>query len=164
MFATGELQRHGRPAVVTSQRILGNNYAHVILTAKADSLPTDKKELLDDYGLVGCHSSRYNDLSVHARIDSSEHVRLSWESDDDRKGHAAIFEVMFGKRSKKAVTQLPRTRERTIDKPFDHLEFVTLTVDGNDDLSEPTSRCVNDTKKRQLVTRSGHATCTTSVQ
>ena len=38
-----------------------NNNAHVILTAKADSLPTDEKELLDDYGMVGCHSSRSND-------------------------------------------------------------------------------------------------------
>ena len=40
----------------------GNNYAHVILTAEADSLPTDEKMLLDDYGLVRCHSSRSNDL------------------------------------------------------------------------------------------------------
>ena len=31
----------------------GSNYAHVFLTAEADSLPTDEKELLDDYGLVG---------------------------------------------------------------------------------------------------------------
>ena len=30
-----------------------------------------KKELLDHYGSVGCHSSRSNDLSVHARIDPS---------------------------------------------------------------------------------------------
>ena len=49
----------------------GNNYAHVILTAEADSLPTDEKELLEDYGLVECHSSRSNDLSVHARNDST---------------------------------------------------------------------------------------------
>ena len=40
-----------------------NNNAHVILTAEADSLPTDEKKLLDDYGLTGCHSSRSNDLS-----------------------------------------------------------------------------------------------------
>ena len=46
----------------------GNNCAHVILTAEADSLPTDARQLFDDYGLVGCHSSRCNDLSVHARI------------------------------------------------------------------------------------------------
>ena len=52
-----------------------NNCAHVILTAEADSLPTDEKELLDDYGLVGCHSSRSNDMSVHARIDSSRNIR-----------------------------------------------------------------------------------------
>ena len=41
----------------------------VILTSEADSLSTDDKKLLVDFGLVGCHSSRSNDLSVHARID-----------------------------------------------------------------------------------------------
>ena len=54
----------------------GNNYAHVILTPEADSLPTDEKELLDAYGSVGCHSSRSNDLPVHVRIDSSGYDRL----------------------------------------------------------------------------------------
>ena len=77
-----------------------------------------KKRSLDDYGLVGCHSSRSNDLSVHARIDSSGHVRLLWESDDDKKGHAAIFEVKFGKRSRKAVTHMPQARERTAEQLF----------------------------------------------
>ena len=52
------------------------NYAHVILTAEPDSLPTDEKKLLDDYGSVGCHSSKSNDLSVHSKIDSSGDVRL----------------------------------------------------------------------------------------
>ena len=56
-----------------------NNYAHVFLTTEADSLPTDEKKLLDDYDLTGCHSSRRNDLSVHARINSSGHVRLLCE-------------------------------------------------------------------------------------
>ena len=56
-----------------------NNYAHVILTAEADSLPTDAQELLHDYGLVGCHSSRSSDLLIHARIDSSRYTRLMWE-------------------------------------------------------------------------------------
>ena len=96
----------------------GNNHAHVILTAEADGLPKDEKESLDDSGLVGCHSSRSNDLSVHARIDSSGHVRLLWESDDDKKGHAAIFEVKFGKRSRKAVKHLPQARERTAEQLF----------------------------------------------
>ena len=31
----------------------GNNYAHVFLTAKADSLSTDAKQLLEDYGFGG---------------------------------------------------------------------------------------------------------------
>ena len=83
------------------REFLGNNYAYVILTAEADSLPTDAKELLDDYGLVGCHSSRSNDLSVHERIDSSGYIRLAWESgDDDRNGYAAIFEVKFVKKTR----------------------------------------------------------------
>ena len=69
----------------------GNNYAHAILTAEADSLSTDAKQLLEDYGLVGCHSSRRNDLSAHAKIDSSGHVRLPWESDDDKKGDMLQF-------------------------------------------------------------------------
>ena len=98
-----------------------NNYAHVILTAKADSLPTDEKELLDDYGLVGCHSSRSNDLSVHARIDSSRYVRLLWESDDDRNGYAAIFEVKFGKKTERTTTD---SRERSAEQLFDTLEPV----------------------------------------
>ena len=41
---------------------LGNSYAHVILTSEADSLPTDTWQLLEDYGLVGCHSARSHGL------------------------------------------------------------------------------------------------------
>ena len=55
-----------------------NNNAHVILTAEADSLPTDAKELFHDYDFVGCHSSRSNDLSVHPRIDSSGFFQHLW--------------------------------------------------------------------------------------
>ena len=72
------------PQLSLLRELWGNNHAHVILTAEADSLPTDEKELHDDYGLVGCHSSRSNDLSVHTTIDSSGYFRLLWESDDDR--------------------------------------------------------------------------------
>ena len=60
----------------------------MIVTAEAESLPTDEKELLEDYGLVGCHSSRSNDMSVHARIESTGYVGLLWESSkDDDKVH-----------------------------------------------------------------------------
>ena len=41
----------------------GNNYAHVIMTAEADSLTTDTKQLLEDCGLVGCHPKK-RQLSV----------------------------------------------------------------------------------------------------
>ena len=51
----------------------------MILTAEADSLPTDEKKLFEDHGFVGCHSSTRKALSVHARNDSSGHVRLLWE-------------------------------------------------------------------------------------
>ena len=84
------------------------NYAHVILTAEADISSTDAKELLDEYGLVGCHSSRSYDLSVHARIDPTGYVRLLWESseEDDRNTHAAIFEMklVFKTKAEGAIT------------------------------------------------------------
>ena len=69
----------------------GNNYAHDIIAAEADDLPQNEEELLKQYGLVGCHSTRSRDLPVHARIDSTGYVRLLWESDDDQNGHAAIL-------------------------------------------------------------------------
>ena len=64
-----------------------------------------------------------------------------------RKGHAAIFKVKFGRKSKTAISQLPQSRERTAEQLFDHLESVALAVAGNDDPSEPTAKCINDTKK-----------------
>ena len=100
----------------------------MILTAEADSQPTDAKELLHGYGLVGCHSSRSNDLSVHARIDSSRICGLSWESDvDNRNGHAAIFEVKFDKKTTRATGA---SRERSAEQLFDDLESVASVVEG----------------------------------
>ena len=77
----------------------------MILTAEADSLSTDAKQLLEDYGLVGCHSNNGNYLSVHARIDSTGSVRILWESNDekDKGSHAAIFEVKFGKKDGRII-------------------------------------------------------------
>ena len=68
--------------------------------AEADNLPTERKQLRDDSDLMGCHPSRSNDLSVHARIDSTGCVPLLWESneEDDEDGHAAIFEVTYGRK------------------------------------------------------------------
>ena len=145
------------PQLSLLKEIWGNNYAHVILTAEADSLPTDEKELLDDHGFVGCQSSRSNDLSVHARIDSSGYIRLLWESDEERNGHEAIFEVKFGEKTERTTT---KSCERSAEQLFDTLEPVALAMEGSDlgpteDPFEPTARCINDTKKRQLVTRSG---------
>ena len=54
-----------------------HNYTHVFLTAEADSWPTDTMQLLVGDGLVGCHSTRSNAPSVHARIDSTSYVRRS---------------------------------------------------------------------------------------
>ena len=69
-----------------------NNHGHVILTAEADISSTDAKEWLEEYGSVGCHSRRSYDLSVHARIDPTGHVRLLWESsEEDAKIHMQRF-------------------------------------------------------------------------
>ena len=64
------------PELSLLREFSGNKYAQVVLTAEADSLPTDAKELLNDYGFVGCLSIRSNDLPVHARMKSSEYIRL----------------------------------------------------------------------------------------
>ena len=109
--------------------------------------------------LVGCHSSRSNDLSVHARIDSTGYVRLLWESseEDDKNRHAAIFEVKIGGEKGGVITD---SRERTADTLFSDLESVAFAIEGSDlnttkDHFVPTAKCIQDTKERQLVTRSG---------
>ena len=109
----------------------GNNFAHVIWRAEADNLPTDTRQLLEDYGLVGCHSARGNDLSVHSRIDSTSYVRLLWESNGEANefSHAAIFEVNFGKKSESAIADL---REQTADTLFSDLGTVALVIEGSD--------------------------------
>ena len=128
------------------------------MTADADSRPTDAKQLFEDYGLVGCHSSRSCDLSVHANFDSTSYVRLLWEAieEDNELSHAAIFEVKFGKKSEGAIKD---SRGRTADALLKYLESVALAIEGRDlsiteDTFVPTARCIQDTKKRQLVTRS----------
>ena len=125
------------------------------MTAEADSLTTDAKQLLEDYGLVGCHSKRGNYLSVYARFDSTGYIRLLWESneEEDKGSHAAIFEVKFGEKAEGSFTD---SRERTADTLFSDLESVALLVEGSDlnDNFVPTTNCIRDTKERQLVTRS----------
>ena len=114
--------------------------------------------------LVGCHSSSSNDLSVHARIDSTGYVRLLWESseEDDKNSHAAIFDVKFGKKGEGAITD---SRERKADTLFNDLECVALAIEGSDlntteDHFVRTAKCmIQDTTERQLVTRSGLQNC-----
>ena len=83
-----------------------NNYAHVVMTAEADRIPTDAKQSFENFGIVGYHSNRSNGLAVHARIDSTSYVRILWESieEDNELCRAAIFEVKFGKMSEGAIT------------------------------------------------------------
>ena len=52
-----------------------------------------------------------------------------WETGDDRSGHAAIFEVKFGKKTERATTE---SRERSAEQLFDTLEPVALAVGGSD--------------------------------
>ena len=63
----------------------------------------------------------------------------------------------FGKTSERVATEW---RERSAEQLFADLESVASAVEGSDlglteDPFEPTSSCFYDTKKRQLVTRSG---------
>ena len=104
-------------------------------------------------------SRRSNDLSVHARIEATVYVRLLWESseEDDKNTLAAIFEVKCGKKAEEAITD---ARDRTADTLFTDLESVALAIEGSDlNITEDnvvhTAKCVQDTKERQVVTRSG---------
>ena len=58
-------------------------------------------------------------------LDTSGYVRLSWESNDDKKAHAAIFDVKFVKKTERAATE---SRERSAEQLFDTLESVALAV------------------------------------
>ena len=67
------------------------------------------------------------------------------------------MEVKFGKKTEGITTE---SRERSVQQLFDTLEPVALAVEGSDlgtteDPFVPTARCIKDTQKRQLVTRSG---------
>ena len=98
-----------------------NNCAHVILTAEADSIPTDEKELLDDYGLVGCHSSRSNDLSVRARIDSSRYLRLFYG-----KQMMTEMDMQHFLRSSLAIRQKEQLQNRASDRLSSSLTLQSL--------------------------------------
>ena len=95
-----------------------------------------------------------------ARIDSTGYIRLLVESseEDDKKSHAAIFKVKFGKKGEGAITD---SREWKADTLFNDLESVAFAIEGSDvntteDHFVPTAKCIiQDTKGRQLVTRSG---------
>ena len=129
-----------------------------MLTSEADSLPTDTWQLIEDDGLVGCHSARSHDLSVHAKIDSTGYVRFLWESIGKaiEFSFASIFEVKIGQKPERALADL---REKTVESLLSDLGTFALVIEGSDlsmteDNSVPTARCIQDTKKRELVTRS----------
>ena len=105
-----------------------NNYAHLIWTAEADNLPTNEKQLLADYGLMGFDSSRSNDLSVHARIVSTG---MSGSCGNQMKTtnvntHAAM-DVKFGSKSEGAIAV---SSKRTADMLCNDLESVAMVIEG----------------------------------
>ena len=57
-------------------------HAHVIMTAEADSPTTDAKQLLEDCGLVGCHSKK-RELSVSPFKKWLGKIRLLRESNEE---------------------------------------------------------------------------------
>ena len=65
--------------------------------------------------------------------------------------------MKFGKRGEEAIIA---SRERTADTLFTNLESVALALESSDlntteDNFVPAAKCIQDTKERQLVTRSG---------
>ena len=70
-------------------------------------------------------------------------------------GHAAVFEVQFGKKTDRATEA---SSERSAEQLFHgSVCCVSCAADlgTSEDCFEPTASCINGTKKRQLVTRSG---------
>ena len=66
------------------------------------------------------------------------------------------MEVKIGQKSERAFADL---REKTVDTLLSDLGTVAFVIEGSDlsiteDNSVPTARCFQDTKKRELVTRS----------
>ena len=107
-----------------------NKFAHVILTAEADSLSTDAKQLLDDCGLVGCHSNKGNYLSIHARIDSTRYVRLLWEPNKRRSAQSysmAVALLMIMMLSSSTLTRASMTTKVTSVCDVVHLFVISAT-------------------------------------
>ena len=70
--------------------------------------------------------------------------------------YASIFEVKISQKPERALADL---REKTVDSLLSDLGTFALVIEGSDlsmteDNSVPTARCIQDTKKRELVTRS----------
>ena len=59
------------------------------LSAEGDSLPTDEKELLDDFGFVGCHSSRSNDLMTVTDMPQSLKSNLAKRQNEQSENRAS---------------------------------------------------------------------------
>ena len=123
------------------------------MTAEADSSAKDEKELLDDYGLLGCHSSRSHDLLVQARIDSSGYIRfykMMTEMDMQQSLRSSLAKRQKEQPQNRASDLL--SSSLLIWSPLHHLWKAATSVQ----LRTPFSQCnLHHTKKRHLVTRSG---------
>ena len=76
---------------------------------------------------------------------------------DDINTCSDFFDVKFSTKAEGAITD---SRERTADALYTDLESVALVIEGpNSDVTQddivPTAKCIHQTKKRPLVTRSG---------
>ena len=94
-----------------SQNSGKTNCPHVRLKGQADKEP-QRKGVGYDYGVVGCLSSRINDLSVHAR---NIILQFFFASYGNQMHNATIFEVKVGKTSERAVK---KSRERSAEQVF----------------------------------------------
>ena len=82
-------------------------------------------------------------------------VEINFKKDGNT--HAAIFEVKCGRKSEEATEYQGK---RTATTLCNDLESVTMVIEGTSSESigdeiAPTAKCIKDTKKRNLVTRTG---------
>ena len=76
--------------------------------------------------LVGCHSSKSNDLSVHARINSAGYVRLKCESSEEEEDKIHMQRSLKWNLVRMQEGPITDSRERTADTLFDDLECVGI--------------------------------------
>ena len=132
---TREVQRHRRRAAITSRRSLEKQLHACDPDDSADSQTTDENELQDDYDIVQAEAMTCQSTPEMIPKDTFAFHGNLMKTEQD------MVQYLNSRLAKKKQRAATKSRERTA-------ELLKIP-------SELTTRCTSDTKKTQLVTRSG---------